>query len=237
MSPLLPIPGHSARLRRAFTLIELLTVMVIASILLVVTLPAFSSVLSSVALTAGCNQVLGTLTLARQDAITYNHNVAVYFFKYTSPDSNSAATYSGVQAWQLNLSSTGTGSLVATQPVTRFSALGSRIVLNDNFSTILNPTLNVNGSSTSSTPSAPVPPTLPPAVGPVPTYMAVVFHPDGSTSLPLTATSDSGTAGTFYWSVTACNASDYRKSPTTLPADFATVQIDASEGTCRLLRP
>jgi uncharacterized protein (TIGR02596 family) len=236
--------GCAAR-RRGFSLIELLVVLAIGAIILTLTIPAVNSVLSATSVTAAANQVLSTLTLARQYAITHDRNVAVYFFKYVSPVNGLPAAYRGMQAWELDVSPSATptsAALVATLPVTKFSSIGARTVLNDNIisgvclSTVLNSASNTNGDAL-----APIPTSISaPGVSTTTPYMALVFRPDGSTSLPLTAGTtaytDSGQPGTYYWTLTVCDATAYANT-TAVPADFATVQIDAIGGTARLLRP
>jgi uncharacterized protein (TIGR02596 family) len=232
-----------------FTLIELIVVLAVGAIILTLSVPALNSVFSATSVTAAANQVLGTLTLARQYAMTHDRTVAVYFFKYASTANNLPAAYRGIQAWELNVSAASTptaATLVATVPVTKFSSLGARTVLNENFSTVLNSSAsyNPNGASSASSPVAPAPALSVAGVSSTTPYMAFLFRPDGSTGLPLTsagtvATSitDSGVAGTYYWTLTVCDAIAYQNSPTTLPADFATVQVDAVGGSARMLRP
>src|SRR5437867_3757142 len=71
---------------RAFTLIELLTVIVIVGIILAVGIPAFTNLMKSSGLTTATRQVANTMTLARQYAITKRTKVYVVF-PYRDTDS------------------------------------------------------------------------------------------------------------------------------------------------------
>ena len=62
-----------------FTLLEMLTVIVIIGIILAIGIPAFTNLMKSGGLGAAARQVSNTLTLARQYAITQRANVRVVF--------------------------------------------------------------------------------------------------------------------------------------------------------------
>ena len=229
--------------RPGFTLIELLAVLAVMAILFAVTVPFIGSILSALAISSATNQVFSTLTLARQDAITRNQPVAVYFFQY--PTDSLPAAYRAVQIWELGLSPQSTSDnpvLVPTTSISRFTPLGGRVILAtglDRSADVLNPAQNTAGAPG----VVPVPP-KPFALGSAPlngNYMAIVFRPNGSTSLPLTATDSGGGTGnansTYYWSLTVCDSVAYQKNPGVLPPNSATIQIDAISGTCQILRP
>ena len=72
-------PISTAVQRVPFTLIELLTVMVIAAILLAVTVPVIVKITSGSSVEAGARMVGAQLRLARQEAITKRKYVAVLF--------------------------------------------------------------------------------------------------------------------------------------------------------------
>ncbi len=67
------------RATTAFTLIEMLTVIVIVGIILAVGIPALTSLMKSGGMNAATRQVANSLTLARQYAITKRTNVRVVF--------------------------------------------------------------------------------------------------------------------------------------------------------------
>jgi prepilin-type N-terminal cleavage/methylation domain-containing protein len=72
-----------ARRRRAFTLLEMLIVLVIIAIIAGLALPHMRGNTESVAINAACRQLVADLSLARQRAISQRSTVAVVFI---SPD-------------------------------------------------------------------------------------------------------------------------------------------------------
>jgi len=77
------------KLHRAFTLIELLAVIAIMGLIFAVGIPAFYKFSQSAGLSAGASQLVGTLSLARQYAITHReHTYVVFPYKNTSQFSN-----------------------------------------------------------------------------------------------------------------------------------------------------
>jgi prepilin-type N-terminal cleavage/methylation domain-containing protein len=77
-----PQPSHTSR-RAAFTLLEMLIVLVIIAILAGLALPHIRGNTESVAINAACRQLVADLSLARQRAISQRSTVAVVFI---SPD-------------------------------------------------------------------------------------------------------------------------------------------------------
>ncbi len=73
----------AARLRRAFTLLEMLIVLVIIAIIAGLALPHIRGNTESVAINAACRQLVADLSYARQRAISQRSTVAVVFL---SPD-------------------------------------------------------------------------------------------------------------------------------------------------------
>jgi len=71
----LPPGGPSSRvggIAAGFTLVELLITMAVAAILLVIAVPSFRSLIASNELTTAANEMIGSLNLARMEAIKRN---------------------------------------------------------------------------------------------------------------------------------------------------------------------
>ncbi|MBN2449054.1 MAG: hypothetical protein JXR77_01615 [Lentisphaeria bacterium] len=71
--------GTQVSIRRRFTLVELLVVMVIVVLLMAVAIPTILKVTSSSGVEAGSRMVGSQLRLARQEAITQRKHVAILF--------------------------------------------------------------------------------------------------------------------------------------------------------------
>ncbi|XHR30968.1 MAG: Verru_Chthon cassette protein D [Chthoniobacteraceae bacterium] len=73
--------------RNAFTLVELLVVIVIIGMISTLSLPSFQNVLRSSAMTSSGSQLLDYLSQGRQTAMTLNQPVRVWFYPGTTNDS------------------------------------------------------------------------------------------------------------------------------------------------------
>ena len=78
--------------QRAFSLIELLVVMVIIGIIAMVTLPAFNNLGKAQALTSAGSSLLDQLALARQTAVAQNRVVEVRFYTRRENPAQAAGT-------------------------------------------------------------------------------------------------------------------------------------------------
>lgn len=67
----------AARAARGFTLVEMLVAMAVFGVLLAVAVPSFQSVWTSVRMSAATNEFLGTLRLARTNALSRNRTVVM----------------------------------------------------------------------------------------------------------------------------------------------------------------
>ncbi len=76
-------PGKVGRSRRAFTLLEMLVVLIIIAIIAGLALPSIRGTSESAAINAACRQLVADLSYARQRAIAQRSTVAVVFI---SPD-------------------------------------------------------------------------------------------------------------------------------------------------------
>lgn len=86
--------------RKAFSLVELLTVVAIIGILAALVVPAMSSVSRSYKMTASGHAVLNTLVQARQAAITRGYPVQVRIYKLPGYDQPTSAVPSSFRALQ-----------------------------------------------------------------------------------------------------------------------------------------
>lgn len=105
---------------RAFTIIELLVVVAILGILMVITLPAVSSLMQSSDLTRGGQTLADQVNLARQLASAQNTPVEVRLIRLPGREGFSAA-----QVWRADAS----GNLTAARPM---ATLPTSVTLSDN---------------------------------------------------------------------------------------------------------
>ncbi len=113
---------HSGAAMDAFSLIELLVVLAIASILIVVTLPSLSSALSSSKLNSASQTVADSIGQARQEAVTKDRNVQVRFYNITT---------GALQGWRalqvVRVEQTSSGSTLV--PVTKVRLLPDGVII------------------------------------------------------------------------------------------------------------
>lgn len=95
--------------RLPFTLIELLTVMLIVGILLAVTVPVVVKITSGSSVEAAARMVGSQLRLARQEAIVKRKNVAVLFPSGTGAGVPAEARYHGFRACYVDSANVWTG--------------------------------------------------------------------------------------------------------------------------------
>lgn len=93
--------------RRAFSLVEMLVVIVIVAMLSVLMAPAVNSIMRGTALTSGADKVVAVFSLARQKALTKNHAVEVRFYQYAdsgTPGETTAASgkYRAIQVFDID---------------------------------------------------------------------------------------------------------------------------------------
>ena len=212
----------------AFTLVEMLVVMAIIVILITLVTPAVTSVLKANAITQGSQDLTGQLTLARQEALTQNHPVEVRLYQYA--DQNFAGENTGnASTWKYRalqaFSILDTGLAVPINNVQHFP---------NTFIIDSGPTLSsIIALAAAGTTGGPVLTNGPqnyslPAVGKAFNVVAFRFNPDGSTNL--------GAAPNGGWFLT-CHQIQYGDKQTKAPPNFATLQIDPSNGSLREFRP
>ena len=208
----------------SFTMVELLVVMAIMTILAALSIPAILGVMRSSSLTTGSNRLVDQLNICRQFAMTKNCQVEFRFYQLPDPNAAASAAPSVYRAFQgFSLDYGGT----QTNAITKVMYLPSQIYMSSNStaSTLLttnNPPYYVPGTTAGNALGI-----YPPASY---NYLDFHFKPDGSTDLTPSFASP--------WYVSLANQHDMIQNATTgLPANFITVQIDASTGRARYFRP
>lgn len=210
------IPGsphlHSLRYRaagsRAFSLVELLTVIAIIGLLAVITVPAVGTMLEASKLNASINQIADQIALARQIAQAQSRRVEVRFYKLAT-SADPVAAYRAVGTYLI--SETG-----AATPVSKAQELSSPIVISDHDTqnTLFRST-PVSYAGTEDLPRSANTP-----------YFKFSFLPNGRTDfgagdnpfLTLFSSRRAATAGA-------------------LPPNYAVLQLDAMTGNVRIFRP
>ena len=213
---MLPNFSHSTmRARRAFSLIELLVVIAIIGVMSALVVPAMSSVLRGNEMNRAEQMVQQQLASARQTAIARNRRVEVRFYKFDNPDEiGTTQTFCGLQSFLID----DTG---AATPIGRLTKLPATVLMNE---TPANSTLLQVPNKTWTAGTDPQI-TLP-GVGTSYTAKAFQFRPDGSTSL--------SPASNSFLTLHAATAGATASS---LPPNFATIQIDPVSGAVRTYRP
>ncbi|XHR28389.1 MAG: Verru_Chthon cassette protein D [Chthoniobacteraceae bacterium] len=198
----------------AFTLIELLIVLVITGIVLALAVPVVSSSLRGMQLTQTSQMVDSAIRLARQIALTKNRTVEVRFYRYTSAESGGVNSFQAFQSFEIDDS----GSAKALSKARKLPAT----ILFDaspQMSSLFSPSLAK--AWTSSDPAISIPGT-----GTTYNAYAFQFRPDGSANLAINA----------QWYVTL----HYRvhgDNLATLPHNFTVLNIDPWNGQTHVFRP
>lgn len=203
--------------RRAFTLIEMLVVVIIIGILLALAVPMLFQTLKANRLSAAGDTLIQQLSLAQQLATSGNFPVEVRFYRYQIDDGMSEQGFHAYQLFRLydqpqeDPSSPG-GELITEKPLGVPTQFGNEIVVSDD------------------------PQLTPLASGPLTedsrkylkaadaSYFSFRFNPDGTTTLNKSVT-------TSY--LTLVNAETEQNTP----ANFYTIQVDPYNGKLRVYRP
>jgi type IV fimbrial biogenesis protein FimT len=117
-----PLPKQNARpfKLRGFSVIELMTAVALAAILLTLAIPSFTSFLNSNRVTSQANELLTTFQLARMEAIRRNGRVVVC----SSSDGTTCAAGTAWSGWITYVDIAGDG-FTATDPVIQKNALSA----------------------------------------------------------------------------------------------------------------
>ena len=159
-----PLPAH--RLPppiKAFTILELLTVIAIMALVVTLSIPAVTGMMGGLNQSQAADTVVGQLKYANQIALTRNKPVEVRFYKFTDPNiPGSGNSFRAMQSW------------IATSPVTKVQRLPGTMIISSDSS------LSDMLGNPQTPPSGQTIPSLPSGY----TYCSFQFRPDGSTTLP-----------------------------------------------------
>ena len=228
MNPRRPIPLSR---QRAFSLVELLTVIAIISILAALSVTAFNQISRASKLAAAGQSLVDNLNLARQIAMTKNRRVEVRIYQFPSSTGSSDKACRAIRLFLVQSA----GDLL---PLTKLIRFQEPVILSDSgtnlpnststTSTILAPAATSSGNATTTSTTDT---TNNAAKWPVPgvdtyDYVSFNFLPDGGTDL------DPGKS----WLATLMLANDPLIA-NGLPANYLTVRIDPVIGKVSAFRP
>lgn len=213
---------------RAFSLLELIVVILIIGIVAAFVTPAASTIVRGSQLTQGTQILTDQIILARQLALTRNAPVEVRFIRYADPEVPGEVSTSGdadpskgsfraIQCFEI-LESGGSVPMDKPQLFPQSVIMNPDILsslLSDDSRKVIKANKNKD-------------PKLPRNIEQNYEYVAFRFLPDGSTNL--------SPAPGKLWYVTLHNIND-RPKGTTPPNNFFTLQIDPVSGATKNFRP
>lgn len=130
----------SACFRRAFSLVELLVVIVIMSILIAAAVPALNSVARGSNLNRAGQMVGDQIALARLAAVGRNREVQVRLYELSN---GFDAGWRGIQVWRMEQSATGSIGV----PASRFILLPEGVLIEPDRSPLLGADVTVSGTN------------------------------------------------------------------------------------------
>jgi uncharacterized protein (TIGR02596 family) len=225
---------HS-RLKRAFSLVELLVVIAVIGIVATFAVPAVQGMLRGSSLTTAAGSLVDQMSLARQHALSKNRIVEVRFYRMADievPGEEATDPKTGhFRAFQF-FEMSEAGIMV---PVGKVVRMPDAIIMNPGpvLSDIL---MEDETRLLDAVPSRD--PEMARGVGHNYQYAAFKFYPDGSTSLTPTGTAGKPSEG-GRWYITVHALADLGRTQTNTvpPPNFFTWMIDPVSGTSKSLRP
>jgi uncharacterized protein (TIGR02596 family) len=231
-------PPPSRRSLSGFTLIELMVVLAIIGLMTGLGVPAFRSLGRAMDLTQSAQIISDQMTLARQMALSGNRQIEVRLYSYTDPQgpANAGARVQAIQLFQVPESTTLSSNLSGARdslgyfPVSKLIPLPRTSIIIDSGSTLSSLIGKASGGTTAPILSSGT--VLGYSIyGVRQAYTATRFSfmPDGSTNLPAQTT-------LLQWFVTVHDNLKGDKLATP-PSNFATIQIQPSNGKILTYRP
>jgi uncharacterized protein (TIGR02596 family) len=201
--------------KSGFSLLELLVVIAIIAILSTLAARSLTGVLSGSRLNMGLETLFGTLTSARQHAVTKGRDVEVRLIEMIDPaQPGSTAQMRAVQVFEI-----GEAGMV---PLGKVRRLPQNVIVNGNATLTSLSALPLTDATAANAPEIP-------GIGRNYKFRSFRFRPDGSANLRTLMT------GTNFF-ITIHDEST--PLPTTgIPANYATIQIEPSTGAAVIYRP
>jgi uncharacterized protein (TIGR02596 family) len=205
---------------RGFSLVELLVVIAILGILLALAAPPISSVMRASGVTNAGDQLMATLSQARQTAIARNRTVEVRLYQYVDPDAAQEPAEGRFRSMQLFLIESITQENGAA-PIGRTIHFPGSTYLAPNaaLSSLLDSAIRPSVTGTAL--GHPISP-----CGLNYRAKTIRFYPDGSTDLPVDRL--------WYLTIVPANTPE---TITAVPDNFATIVIQSASGKAQLHRP
>lgn len=201
-------------MKRAFSLLELIVVIAIVALLMILIVPAMSSLGRSNSLNLAIQSVNGTLDLARQTAITQNRTVEVRLYKL--PDdlqpTGAPTDYRGMQLFIVDFDTTNALTRLAkfSGPTVFSTNATASSLLDENKFPEQPPSTNVTGGPSGSNYR----------------FRSFRFKPDGTADVLLDGN----------WTLTLMNKNE-PIAANNLPANYATITLEPMTGKLKLTRP